>query len=151
MFIQTIGCPCSEKRIHCKCVCANESLYGMPLSQLKTVFHLEDEVIIAMDVDDTLRSANVAEVVHFTRCADAMKALETLGFDAAILDAAVSDGSTAKVAARLKELHIPFLIYTGSPEFLEQDHGGAPCLMKPVSAEVLINEMQAALALATIS
>lgn len=145
MFIQTIGWPCSEKRIHCGCVCANESLSGMPLSHLKKVLHLEDEVIISMDIDATLREANVAEVVHFTTCRDALKALEEGAFDAAILDARVTDGSTAPVAAELKVLGIPFVLYTGSPERIEGDHGDTIKLLKPVGSEDLINAIKAAL------
>lgn len=114
----------------------------MPLSVLKSVLHLEDEFLIAMDVAATLADAGVANVTHVTSCAEALELLESSTIDAGILDAVASDGSTEPVARRLSDLGIPFIMYTGSPHKLGNAHQGADQLIKPVSTADLVGAMQ---------
>ena len=114
----------------------------MMLAHLTHVLHLEDEILIALDLQGALQDAGVRDVTHFSTCAQALNALDNVSADAAILDVDVFDGSTGPVATRLRELNIPFIIYTGSLEKVMPEHVGAPCLEKPVTNADIVAALQ---------
>ena len=78
---------------------------------------VEDEVFVAMDIAFTCEVAG-AEVTGTTTVRSALDAigeadLENRPFDAALLDLAVRDGTTERVADALRKRRVPFLVYTG--------------------------------------
>lgn len=74
---------------------------------------VEDEVIIAMDLEDIVGEigADIAATCH--SLPTAMQLAESLECDAAILDVDVNGQAVFPVAEKLRERGIPFLFSTG--------------------------------------
>lgn len=77
---------------------------------------LEDEAIIAMDVEGILTDAGFDVMAALSTCAAAMNWLLANKADVAIIDLDLLDGSSNRVARRLKELGIPFVVFSGSSQ-----------------------------------
>ena len=105
---------------------------------------LEDEALIALNLQDELQDAGYAVVGPFTDCSAALDWLRTATPDMAILDATLNDGSCHSVAAELSRREVPFLIYSGHQEdrqlLSEFDH--ITWIEKPVSSVVLVQACQ---------
>ena len=78
------------------------------------VLILEDEAIIAMDVEGILTDAGFDVIASLATCASAMDWLLANRADVALLDIDLLDGSCELVAQRLKDLAIPFVVFSGS-------------------------------------
>jgi DNA-binding response OmpR family regulator len=77
------------------------------------VLILEDEALIALDLQDELRDSGYEAAGPFTTCAAALEWLQTATPDTAILDAALKDGPCRGIAQELTRREVPFLIYSG--------------------------------------
>src|SRR3954467_6754360 len=84
---------------------------GKPL-----VLLLEDEALIALNLQDELQDAGYRIAGPFTTCAAALAWLQTATPDTAILDAALKDGPCREIALELSRREVPFLIYSGHHE-----------------------------------
>jgi DNA-binding response OmpR family regulator len=80
------------------------------------VLVLEDEALIAFNLQDELQDAGYAVAGPFTTCSAALKWLQTGTPQTAILDAALKDGPCREVALELSRRGVPFLIYSGHHE-----------------------------------
>ncbi|WP_158215785.1 response regulator [Notoacmeibacter marinus] len=78
----------------------------------KNVLIVEDEMLIAMDAEDSLESAGhgVASIARTVR--DAMSILQNAKVDAALLDFNLPDGTSAPIAQWLQDHGVPFAIVT---------------------------------------
>jgi DNA-binding response OmpR family regulator len=104
------------------------------------VLVLEDEALIALNLQDELQDAGYAVAGPFTTCAAALEWLRTETPDVAILDAALRDGPCREIALELTRREVPFLIYSGHHEdceFLAEFHH-ITWIEKPVPSEVLV-------------
>ena len=104
------------------------------------VLVLEDEALIALNLQDELQDAGYAIAGPFTTCAAALEWLRTETPDVAILDAALRDGPCREIALELTRREVPFLIYSGHHEdceFLAEFHH-ITWIEKPVPSEVLV-------------
>jgi DNA-binding NtrC family response regulator len=81
--------------------------------QLKTILVVENEPLIAMDVEAMLKALGEAEVHHALTCRDALAWLDVNNPDIAILNLHLRDGPGTVVAERLAEKTIPFVVYSG--------------------------------------
>jgi DNA-binding response OmpR family regulator len=108
------------------------------------VLLLEDEALIAVDLQDELQDAGFEVAGPFTTCTAALEWLETKTPDAAILDAALKDGPCRKIALELGRREVPFLIYSGYSEdyglMAEFDH--VTWIEKPMPPAVLVQACQ---------
>lgn len=120
-------------------------LSTMPLAGLRVLI-LEDEFLIAMDVEQVCRDHGAADVV-ISRSLDGLAELTADTFDAAILDLKLGTVSTLDFARELFEAGIPFVFATGyaDPSETERDFPGVPVLTKPYLESDLVD------ALATVS
>ena len=84
------------------------------MTQMPKVLILEDEPIIALDVDGILTDAGFEVAGILSTCAAAMEWLEANRADVALIDIDLHDGSCEHVAQRLHELGIPFVVFSGS-------------------------------------
>lgn len=112
---------------------------GKPL-----VLILEDEALIALNLQDELQDAGYRIAGPFTTCAAALSWLQTATPDTAILDAALKDGPCREVALELSRRDVPFLIYSGHHEdrqLLSEFHH-VVWLEKPVPSAVLVQACQ---------
>jgi CheY-like chemotaxis protein len=105
---------------------------------IRSVLILEDEMIVAMLIEDLVRDLGVPDV-HI--CADVPSALELVRstpIDCAILDLWLRDTSSMAVADALAEKGIPFLFSSGSDAgALDARHAARPMISKPFSDDDL--------------
>ncbi|MEA2984912.1 MAG: hypothetical protein QOD94_1166 [Alphaproteobacteria bacterium] len=97
------------------------------------VLVVEDEVLVAMALEDTLEELG-CEVVGIASRIDAAKhAVHAREFDCAILDVNVHGEAVYPVAEKLDEKHVPFIFLTGydSAE-IRQAFRDRPILRKPL-------------------
>ncbi|AMJ60948.1 response regulator [Bosea sp. PAMC 26642] len=78
------------------------------------VLILEDETIIALDVEGILVDAGFEIVGILSTCASAIEWLQADRPDVALLDIDLHDGSCEHVAQRLYDLGVPFVVFSGS-------------------------------------
>ena len=110
---------------------------------------MEDEHLIAMDIEQLCREHGASEVllVHALDKADQAFA-ESLCFDAGILDVALAGSSTLDFARRLLAAGIPFVFATGQTDAdgMFDDFPGVAVIGKPYAGNRLIAALAAALA-----
>jgi DNA-binding response OmpR family regulator len=108
------------------------------------VLVLEDEALIALNVQDELQDAGYAVAGPFSTCSAALEWLQTTTPDMAILDTTLKDGPCREIALELSRREVPFLIYSGYQEdrqlLSEFDH--ITWIEKPVPPEVLVQACQ---------
>lgn len=99
---------------------------------IHSVLIVEDEMIVAMMMEDLLRSLGATEVYI---CADTHSAIEvvrTKPLDCAILDLRIADGSSMPVADALDQAGVPFLFSSGTEAAeIEGRHARRPAISKP--------------------
>lgn len=88
----------------------------MEAPQGARVLVLEDEAIIAIDVENILTDAGLSVAGTLGSCADALKWLDANDAEVALLDMHLLDGSCEPVARRLAEKGIPFVVFSGDSE-----------------------------------
>ena len=106
------------------------------------VLILEDEAVIALNLQDELQDAGYSIGGPFTTCSDALSWLETNTPDLAVLDTILKDASCDEVARELADRKVPFLIYSGHREDKEllAEFNHVRWIEKPVPPSVLIEE-----------
>ena len=113
------------------------------------VLLLEDELLIALDVEQVCQDEGCAEVTTFRELAEFEPALlDSDRFDIAIIDVMMGDGSTVSFAHTLRSREIPFIFATGlSPtEETFKEFPGIPVVCKPYATHELIAALQTVLA-----
>lgn len=91
---------------------------------------LEDEPLIAMDLEDIVTAATPAECVWARNCADGFLWIGE-GVDFALLDFDLGSSNSLSVAIRLDECNIPFCFVSGSLSELPQRFQRVPRVSKP--------------------
>jgi CheY-like chemotaxis protein len=112
------------------------------------VLVVEDQWLLAADLEHLLRSRGCAVVGPFARAAEALAVLQGPPWpDAAILDVHLLDGTSVPVAARLRSLGVPFLILSAYPRTAldAAELREAPHLGKPASEQSLLGSVAALL------
>lgn len=114
----------------------------------KRILVLEDEFLIAMDVEQLCRERGADDIVI-------LKTLEETGgaaavakrFDVAVLDLMLEGQSTVGFAQELLHLGMPFVISSGYSDLeeLQSVVPGAPVVSKPYSGTVLMDAVVAVL------
>lgn len=120
----------------------------MEAPQGARVLVLEDEAIIAIDVENILTDAGLSVAGTLGSCADALKWLDANDAEVALLDMHLLDGSCEPVARRLAEKGIPFVVFSGDSETDETlDHifRTGIWLEKPAPADRIVAAVRAAL------
>jgi DNA-binding response OmpR family regulator len=81
---------------------------------------LEDEPLIAMDLELTLESAGF-EVHTMVSCKEAHAWLDAWTPDVVIVDIELQDGSSESVVRRLTDNKVPFIVHSGDLPSLHSD------------------------------
>jgi light-regulated signal transduction histidine kinase (bacteriophytochrome) len=108
------------------------------------VLLVEDQALIAMDTEDTLRKLGAAKVRLAASVARSKSELVAAKPDFAILDFNLGNETSAEIAEVLRSMNVPFLFVTGYgdnvviPEHLKQ----VPVVRKPVSATSLATRIE---------
>ena len=99
---------------------------------------VEDELLIAMEIEDVLENMRCEVVGPTARLAVALQLASEEALDAAILDVTISGGKVFPVAEILLERQIPFLLASGYGDWaLPENLRDRPRLTKPFTIEEL--------------
>ena len=104
----------------------------MSVNNLPSALLLEDEPLIALDLEATLQEAGF-EVSSLGSAKEAAGYLEIHTPSVVILDIRLTDGSCSHIAEMLVARNIPFIVHTGEPETDHRDtiFGKGTWLSKP--------------------
>jgi DNA-binding response OmpR family regulator len=111
------------------------------------VLLVEDEALVAMNLQGELEEAGYAVVGPFDTCADALTWLENETPNLAVLDTWLQDGSCQVLASELRQRGIPFVVYSGLVDTQMAELAGAPWVSKPAPGEALLAALTSATAL----
>jgi DNA-binding response OmpR family regulator len=75
---------------------------------------LEDEALIALDVEDSLRDAGFKIAGVFSSCAGALNWFEGNSPDVVLMDIELADGDCVRIARLLLAREIPFVVHSAS-------------------------------------
>lgn len=110
---------------------------------MKRVLIIDDEVLIAFDIQWVLSQAGYEVSEIRTNVGDALESIAKSDFDIAILDANLNGESAEPVAAALARRGIPFVGLSGySADQRPPSFTGVPFLAKPFLADDLIAELK---------
>lgn len=116
------------------------------LSQIPRILILEDEGLIALDIELTLQEAGVSETISVVTVEAALAQIERSPIGAAVIDINIGrSGWSYEVANRLRAKCIPFVFSTGSVEVAD-GFADVPLVMKPFSARQLVSALEQAVA-----
>lgn len=118
------------------------------MSASLSILVVEDEPLIAMMLEDFLES--LGHRVHATceSVSEAVKAVETGGFELAILDVNLKGENVWPVAGRLREMDVPFVLATGGHVDLPPlEFTNVPVIEKPYTLDRVTPAINAAFAL----
>lgn len=106
---------------------------------------VEDEPLVALDIGDCFKGAGATVIITRT-LKEALEKAETPGLTAAVIDHALHDGvTTSDVCAKLEELKVPFIVYSGFSK-LEGACAKGQLVQKPTSPAILLATLQGVLA-----
>lgn len=114
---------------------------------LKTILIVENEPLIAMDVEAMLRAAGATKIHHALTCSVALEWIDGNDPDIVILNLHLRDGPSVIVAERLVKRTTPFVIYSGDTHAsADQDNliTQAVWVTKPCTQEELIEALRRA-------
>ena len=108
---------------------------------------VEDNALLAMDAEMLLANAGYVVVGPCDSNAAALKQAEDGGFDLALLDINVTDGTTMPVADLLEERDVPFILLSGQGvSSLPERHHGRAHFLKPFAPSALLRAVAGELA-----
>src|SRR5688500_14886140 len=117
---------------------------NQPSNSRLLVLVLEDEALIALNVQDELQDAGFDVAVPYSTSSASHEWLRTATPGMAILDTTLKDGPCREIALELSRREVPFLIYSGYQQdrqlLSEFDH--ITWIEKPVPSEVLVQACQ---------
>src|ERR1051326_5450675 len=98
----------------------------------RRILIVEDELLVAMTLEDILRSESCVIVGPSPRVEPALKAAREEPLDAAILDVNLAGKRIDPIAEALADRKIPFVFTTGyDRSMLPAAHAARPALTKP--------------------
>ena len=107
---------------------------------------VEDEPLIAFEVEQTLTEAGFAVVGVAARLEEALAMVEDGALDAAVLDANLHRVSSAPVAIALTARGLPFVVTTGyTREQLPEGFEAGTLIEKPCLPDQIVEALNAAL------
>ena len=87
--------------------------------------------MIAMLLEDFIDLAGHRIAAMVASLEDGMAAVQTGGFDAAILDVNLGRDKSWPIADALREQGVPYIFATGGGDTIPSEHASAPTLAKP--------------------
>jgi DNA-binding NtrC family response regulator len=111
------------------------------------VLVVEDDSLLAMDLEETLVDAG-AQVVGVCQTLDeAMARANVDDFTVAVLDFSLGPDTASPLARRLFRQGVPFVLYTGKSRFEPSlaEWRACPILEKPASPRALVSALRTAL------
>ena len=107
---------------------------------------VEDDTLVAWDIETTLQDAGCAVVGPAGKLAQALDLIAAGEFDIALLDLNLGKDSSLQAADRLDEAGIPFIFLSGhSTDFLPERHRHRPLVAKPFHPLLLMSALSDAM------
>jgi DNA-binding response OmpR family regulator len=103
---------------------------------------VEDEYLVAADIEQTLRTAGAADVI-IKNSADAARALDLSGFTLAVIEAKFGSAEAVALCAALRAARVPVVV-TSADAAVQALFTGATPLAKPFDTEALLAACAAA-------
>lgn len=101
---------------------------------------VEDEFLVAAEIRFQLERAGLGEVEHAATERDALAAIASGDWDAAVVDANLNGRKIHEVALALSEKKVPFVIVTGyGRTSLPETVAGVPVIDKPFHPKTLVD------------
>jgi DNA-binding NtrC family response regulator len=108
---------------------------------------IEDEYLIALEIQSVLADGGFVEVEHAATEEEALLHIEQGGFTAAVADANLYGRGISRIAAALTARAVPFVIVTGyGRESLPAEVAHAPLVEKPFDSRLLLQAVTRLLA-----
>jgi DNA-binding response OmpR family regulator len=105
----------------------------------RTVIVLENEVLIALDIQSILAKLFPNAILLARSLSEAWDLIERTGTPGlAILDVMLADGVCFPLARHLQTLAVPIVFLTGASEIVPVEFAGYPVIDKPFMADDLI-------------
>lgn len=107
--------------------------------QGRRVLVVEDEFLIALDIEDALAGFGCEVMGPVPTVAEAMRLADPARCDLAVIDVRLAEGSTAQLATALGERGIPFVVLTGfdRSQLADPVLRAAPIIGKPLQRRAL--------------
>jgi two-component sensor histidine kinase/ActR/RegA family two-component response regulator len=111
------------------------------------VLVVEDQLVIAMDVEAVLADHGVKAIDTAATSSEALRILSSNPPDVAVLDVNLGQGTSIPVAEELRRQRIPFVFATGYGDtaMIPQSLAGAPVVRKPHDPATLVAAVAASL------
>jgi PAS domain S-box-containing protein len=107
------------------------------------VLVVEDEAIVALEIEQNLQDAGFEVVGPAARVAEALELLKEFGCDAAVLDINLGSETSEPIARMLSEKGTPFVTVSGySQDQRPSGFRGGAFLAKPLRAERLVAQLR---------
>ncbi|WP_424934527.1 response regulator [Amaricoccus macauensis] len=107
------------------------------------VLVVEDEYLIAVNTEDMLTDLGYRVVGPALTLKDGLKAAERGGFDVALLDVNLTEGTSRPIAEMLRERGVPFAYVTGyGSSVSRRNFPPAPSFTKPINARGLASALR---------
>jgi light-regulated signal transduction histidine kinase (bacteriophytochrome)/CheY-like chemotaxis protein len=119
---------------------ANDS--GTDLSGARVLI-VEDQMLIAMDLEEMLTAGGVGEVVSAGSATEALDKLRNFAPAAAVLDVNLGTETSVPVAEELMQRGIPFMFATGYGDraIIPEKFRSAPIVRKPYEAASIVSQL----------
>ncbi|MGF1594842.1 MAG: hypothetical protein ACFCUW_16290 [Kiloniellaceae bacterium] len=104
---------------------------------------VEENVILALDLEDTLKRNGALRVDIVGSCEEALRAVEAVAYNLALLDLKLLRSGLLPLAARLVDLGIPFAFSNGHGErsLLPPPYTACPLVSRPCSETYLLSSL----------
>jgi DNA-binding response OmpR family regulator len=109
----------------------------------RRILVVEDDPLIAMDMQHILEDAGGVVIGPAGSLASALAIVEKNQVDAAVLDVRLETGDSLPLANVLRERGVPFLFQTSDPDLIQGLYAGVPVLRKPFRPAELVAELSA--------
>ena len=119
-----------------------------PMLEGRRILVVEDQALIALDLQTTLEDRGATVLGPFARLGAALRAASDRSvIDAAILDVELGVEDTLPLADRLAERGVPFVFHTGhaGTDRLRMRYEGVPIILKPALPGEVVRRLASAL------
>jgi len=111
--------------------------------QRPRVLVVEDEAIVALEIEQNLQNAGFDVVGPAARVSEALELLEEFGCDAAVLDINLGTETSEPIARMLSDKGTPFVTVSGySQDQRPSGFSGGAFLAKPLRTELLVAQLR---------
>lgn len=114
----------------------------MPDLSKHRILVVEDEALIAFELEETIKDAGGLVAGPFATVGEALQQIDQENISAAVLDMRLGADTSLPVAQRLVEKNIPFLFYTAYSDKIEQ-WLAVQIVKKPAASAVLVKALAA--------